>query len=134
MLTRVVIWINIVGFIGYGLFCFFVPEKAAAAMGFVLSNADAQIEISAMYGGVQLMIGLFCLLALRIEQIGLRSALTIMLMVYLGLVMGRIYGLFTVSGEVTIYTQGATSFELLMCLLLAYCLFRFEKSEDPSSS
>jgi len=130
MLAPILIWLNIVGFVGYGLFCFFLPEKAAAAMGFVLSNADAQIEISAMYGGVQLMIGLFCLLALRIEKIGIRSALTIMLMVYLGLVLGRVYGFLTVAGEVTIYTQGATSFEVLMLLLLSYSLFEEVKSKN----
>ncbi|MBL4681425.1 MAG: DUF4345 family protein [Pseudomonadales bacterium] len=130
MLAPILIWINIVGFVGYGIFCFFLPEKAAAAMGFVLSNADAEIEISAMYGGVQLMIGLFCMLALRIEKIGIRSALTIMLMIYLGLVLGRVYGFLTVAGEVTFYTQGATSFEVFMLLLLSYSLFEEVKSKN----
>ena len=130
MLAPILIWINIVGFVGYGIFCFFLPEKAAAAMGFVLSNADAEIEISAVYGGVQLMIGLFCMLALRIEKIGIRSALTIMLMIYLGLVLGRVYGFLTVAGEVTFYTQGATSFEVFMLLLLSYSLFEEVKSKN----
>jgi len=127
MLALILIWINAIGFVAYGLFCFFVPETAAAAMGFGLSNADAQIEISAMYGGVQIMIGLFCLTALRIEQIGMMAALTIMSMVYLGLVLGRFYGLLTVTGDVTIYTQGATSFEVLMLLLLAFSISKNRK-------
>lgn len=130
MLATILVWINIIGFFGYGLFCFFIPEKAATAMGFVLSNADAKIEISAMYGGVQIMIGLFCLVSLRVPSLGLRPALTILSLVYGGLVLGRLYGLLTVVGDVTIYTIGATTSEAIMFLLLSYTLSRFNEQDD----
>ncbi|MFT7685585.1 MAG: hypothetical protein ACI9FB_000928 [Candidatus Azotimanducaceae bacterium] len=122
MLTRIILWINIVGFISYGLFCFFFPQTAASAMGYTLSNADALIEISAMYGGVQIMIGFFCVLSLRADtEAGRGSALMIMLLVYAGLVAGRFFGLLTSSGEVGSFTIGATSFEIFMLVTLAYC-------------
>jgi len=125
MLTPILLWVNIVGFTTYGLFCFFAPHTAAAAMGYSLSNADAVIEISAMYGGVQIMIGLYCLLSLHsATKAGKASALKVMLMVYGGLVAGRIFGLLTTNGEVGAYTMGATSFEVIMLLALAYCYAR----------
>ncbi|MFT5211077.1 MAG: nitrate reductase gamma subunit [Flavobacterium sp.] len=125
MLTTILLWINIVGFVAYGLFCFFFPHSAAAAMGYTLSNADAVIEISAMYGGVQIMIGLYCLLLLRsATEAANASALKVMLMVYGGLVAGRFFGLLTSNGDVGVYTEGATSFEVMMFIALAYCCIR----------
>ena len=58
MLGQFVLWINAIAFIFYGLQCYFMPNLPADLIGFTLTNADAKIEIMAMYGGLQTAVGL----------------------------------------------------------------------------
>ena len=127
MLITMLLWLNGVAFIGFGLACFFVPTMPADLIGYTLSTADADIEVRAMYGGVQTAIGIFTLLGALKVKFRQASLIEIML-VYQGLAIGRIYGLLMTTGEATGYTYGAGSFEALMAMLTIYCVVTFKNS------
>jgi hypothetical protein len=124
MFVTIILWISAFAFISYGLVCFFVPDIPASAIGYSLTNADSAIEIIAMYGGVQIAIGLFSLLGARVETLRY-SSLTALMLIYSGLAIGRLYGLVQVAGVATSYTYGAGAFEVVMAVLSAGCLYRY---------
>ena len=64
MLGKAVLGISTLIFVGYGLVSLVSPAIPAGLAGLVLSNGDAYTEIGAMYGGLQIGVGLFCAMAL----------------------------------------------------------------------
>ncbi len=127
--------INGFGFLGFGLFCLFVPGFPAELVGFGLSGADATIEIRAQYGGLFTIIGVFGLLGLQMPAYRASSVLLLML-VYCGLGTGRFVGLALDTADTgpTQYTYYAAAFELLMSLLLAYLVFTGRHQPAPATS
>ncbi|MBV1876152.1 MAG: DUF4345 domain-containing protein [Pseudomonadales bacterium] len=132
MLPLVILWVNGIAFIGFGVACFFDPTITAKLVGYGLNNADSVIEVRAMYGGVQTILGVFMVLG-ACSAAYKEAALLFVALVYSGLVIGRLYGLLmlatvtetmtetsigSVAEEIltspTIYTFSAASFEGFM--------------------
>jgi uncharacterized protein DUF4345 len=121
MLGRVLLWVSALVFIAYGLACLYSPLLPAGYAGLTLSNGDAYAEMGAMYGGLQLGFGVFCLMgALRMDFRG--PALTALVLLVGGLAVSRLY--FTATGDEPVagYTYGALVFEWLTAGLAALAL------------
>ncbi len=121
MLGKVILWIVAVSFIGYGVYCFFSPDAPAQFAGLSILNGDGYADVTAMYGGLQIGIGLFALLGALLPQ-HYRGALTATALLVGGLAVGRLYG--TISGQdaVTFYTYGALLFEFVTALMAGIAL------------
>jgi len=116
MLSKIVLWIAAIGFTPYGFLCLFDPSTATDYAGLSMTNGDAFVEISAMYGGLQAGLGLLCLLG-ALKPNFTRTGLTAVAFVIGGLVIGRSVGFFVGSDPVTSYTYGALVFEWLLTTL-----------------
>ena len=76
----------------YGLACLFVPAIVAQYSGIVLPDASARTEVVAMYGGLQMAMGvLFTYCAVRPAH--LRVGLVSMVVLVGGLAMARAFGI-----------------------------------------
>lgn len=121
-MSVLLLWINGLGFISFGLLGLVSPDTTVNLIGLELLGADAKIEIFAQYGGLFIAIGSFGLLGALRESMQ-RSSLLLMLMVYVGLGGGRLIGLLVVEGAAGSYTYGAMAFEFLMVALIGLALY-----------
>lgn len=112
MLANIILWATGLIFTAYGLACFFDPSLAANYAGLAITNTDARIEMSAMYGGVQIAVGVFSVMA-ALNKVPRAAALLLLTLVFGGLVIGRAYGLLNGSEGAGVYTYGALAFELI---------------------
>lgn len=121
MLGKVILWISAFAFIGYGLACLFAPSLPTSYAGLAMTTGDAYAEIGAMYGGLQIGFGVFCLLgAMRNEYF--RPALTSVLLLVGGLALARLYSSATSIDPVASYTHGALVFEFAIATLAGLAL------------
>ena len=121
-MAAALLWLNGLGFLGFGLVCLIAPDIPANLIGFDLLGVDAVIEIRAQYGGLFTAIGAFGLWgALKAPMQSVSVWLT--LLVYAGLGGGRLLGLILEGGTAGHYTYGAVVFELIMVVLLGIALY-----------
>jgi len=128
--------------IPWGLYCLFVPQAWSGQVipgmeVFTLDTATARTEVRAMYGGLQLAIGLFTLIAIfkREHQ---ASALLFLTLALSGLALSRMYGLmidgnspvFHFSTVVTPETYNSIGFSMyeFPSMLFAWILFATKKN------
>ncbi|MEE3327699.1 MAG: DUF4345 family protein [Myxococcota bacterium] len=113
-------------FTPYGFLCLFSPQSVADYTGMVLPNASALNEVAAMYGGLQIGLGLiFIVLALRKQTLAMGL---IILMSLLGaLALGRLYGLFAYGFST--YNVLAVIFEAVSAGLAMAALKQFREEE-----
>ena len=81
MTIRVFLWLSALGWLPYGLFCFFRPGYLAGAAGVAASTVTGTIELRAMYGGLQAAIGVLSLMAALRPQLR-PAALTALLFLF----------------------------------------------------
>ena len=111
MLTQVFLATNSLFWLPWGLINLIWPESWAGGVipnmdVYDLSNAVARIEVRAMYGGLQMAIGIFALVgALRPKHRD--SAFLFFLLALTGLALCRLAGML-VEGESTYLSFGAT--------------------------
>ncbi len=133
--------INAVVWIPYALVCTANPQILQAMGVFSLSSWVETVEVRAMYGGAQLAIGLFAVVALLKPQLHAASAVLFMTMLFAGLASVRFAGLvfdesavlFSLSTkmEASSYNSGALwFFEIPMCLFGLFLLSRGIASAD----
>lgn len=111
ILGKTVLWISILTFTTYGLVGFFFPQIPADFGSLGLLNGDGIAEIAATYGGLQIGIGLFCLLA-ALNADFYRSGLALLAIAIGFLGLARFYTFIVIPDPVTGYTYGAIIYEL----------------------
>ena len=116
LLGKSVLGLSTVVLIGYGLVSLISPAIPAGYAGLVLSNGDAFAEIGAMYGGLQIGVGLFCALAL-LKPDFYRSGLTLLVLVSGALALARLISFLIAPDPVTGYTYGALGYEFVTTML-----------------
>jgi cytochrome c biogenesis protein CcdA len=67
-LNSIVIAIAGLGFVGFGASCLFWPDAVLSGVGIVTTSTEAQVEIRAMYGGLELGLGLLLLNCFKPER------------------------------------------------------------------
>lgn len=127
MLTKIVLWLTAIALGVYGIACFLDAGLAAGYAGFELMNDDARSEMIAMYGGVQIAIGGFCLLAIfKAEH--QHSALCLLMFVFGGLASGRAFGLLQGAATASEYSYGALVYETISLALVVAALITFRRN------
>lgn len=110
-------------FIAYGVACALDPNLPARLAGLRIASGDGYAEMSAMYGGLQVGVGLFCALgALRGR---LRQPALLLLLLAIGpLAVLRAVGVLRTEDVVSVYSWGALGFEAAVTLIAALLLRR----------
>lgn len=111
MANRIFLIVSVAIWIPYGLYCFFDPASLHTAAGLAATGATGSTELRAMYGGLQIAIGLLALLALR-DATRVRSTLWCLAILIAGIGIARVLGALMV-GDASSYTLGAAGFELV---------------------
>lgn len=126
-ITRVVLVANALVWLPYGLVCLLRPSTLADVAALGLASPTAIVEVQAMYGGLEIAIGVLALWgALRPRWA--EAAIWSLLVLYCGLVGGRGLGLIT-SGDRSAYNLGAIAFELTGALSAAWAYAGLRRSE-----
>ncbi len=109
MWVRVLLFFLAVGWIPYGVYCLFFPEFLSVAAGLEAAKPEGVTELRAMYGGVQIAVGLAALLGF-FRVVYLDKVLFVQLLVLGGLGSARLLGAIA-TGDWSGYTIGALIFE-----------------------
>ena len=108
-------------FAGYGLVCLFVPATLADLTGMGLASEVAEVEVRAMYGGLQFAVGALALAAALRPELE-RTALITFCFLFAGLAGGRLFGI-VLASDAGSYNLAACAFELAS-LALSFVLLR----------
>lgn len=112
MWIRVFLLVMALGWMPYGVFCLIFPEALVGIAGVEAKHASAVTELRAMYGGLQVAVGLSALLGF-FHVLSFDKALLIQLVAVGGLASGRSIGA-VVTGDGSFYTVGALAVEWLI--------------------
>lgn len=118
MWVRIFLFVLAVAWTPYGFYCLFFPEALSAFAGLEASSATALTELRAMYGGVQIAVGLSALLGF-FRAVYVDKVLFTQLVVVSGLATARLLAAL-VAGDWSGYTVGALIFEwttVLLCVM-----------------
>ncbi len=113
-LARIVLGFTGVAFAGYGLACLLSPSLPADYAGFELHGPSGATEIAAMYGGLQLAVGILCLRAAA-NPANVMLGLTVVVTLVGGLAVGRAFGLMMYGPSD--YNLAALAYEVLTAVL-----------------
>jgi hypothetical protein len=110
MAARIFLGVSALVWILYGLFCLANPSFLEGAAGVAASSATGTVELRAMYGGLQVAIGVLCVLGYT-SAAWCHNVLTTLGILTAGLGLGRLAGV-VLGGGLSSYTTGALAFEL----------------------
>jgi uncharacterized membrane protein HdeD (DUF308 family) len=116
MIARVFLAFQAILFIPYGLYCLLQPQMLADSAGLAATTITGTIELQAMYGGLQISVGVLCALAVFRSQLR-RTALIALLFIFAGLAPVRV-ALGLTQGDFSFYTYFAMIFEALSLVFL----------------
>ncbi len=129
MLGKTILGVSALILSSYGVVCLISPTTPAGYAGLIISNGDGFAEIGAMYGGLQIGLGLFFLLALLKPEF-YRSGLMILFLGIGSLALARLASLLMTEQVITAYTYGALSYEIATACIAAIALMR--TPNDPT--
>ena len=109
MLARLFLALSAALWLLYGAYCLLVPGSLVEAAGVVATTATATTELRAMYGGLQIAIGVLALLGCLRGSLT-RTALIALATLAAGLGSARLFGLWLDGGYAS-YTGIALGFE-----------------------
>lgn len=92
LLARIILSITAAVWICYGGWLLVNPTGLRYA-GFALDHWSTIVEVQAMYGAVEIMLGVFALLGVLKPRRYMHSALLLWFFIYTALVVGRIIGI-----------------------------------------
>ena len=108
---------------GFGLAYLVKPHELANLSGMLLMAPAAITDVRAYYGGLQMGLGMFLLLACRQVEL-LRGALTLLVLLYCALALARLGGLWLDGGLQQTFNLVALLFELVSAVLAMLLLRR----------
>ena len=121
LLARIVLLLQIAALAGLGLAYFIQPETMASYSGALLMSNAAVTEVRAYYGGLQLGLAAYLLLALLRGEL-LRPALTLLVLLYAVLALARIAGLWLDGGAQQTFNLYALLLEVVSAGLAWWAL------------
>ncbi|WP_447589061.1 DUF4345 domain-containing protein [Aquipseudomonas campi] len=112
LLARIVLIVQAVFLAVAGLAYFIWPQEMANLSGMLLMEPAAITDVRAYYGALQIALALYLVLALlRVDL--LRPALTLLVLLYSALALGRIAGLYLDGGLQQTFNLYALLFEVV---------------------
>lgn len=122
MALRIFLGLEALVWLPYGLYCLTSPGSLADAAGVAATSPTGSAELRAMYGGLQVALGLLAGLALARPGL-VRPALVALLFAATGLALGRALGV-ALDGAPSAYTALALGFEAVTAAAAAALLAR----------
>ena len=122
MAERIFLIFSVVIWIPYGLYCLYDPAFLQEAAGVAATSDTGTTELRAMYGGLQVAIGLLALFALM-DATRVRSTLWCLAILIGGIGIARVLGAL-LAGDASSYTLGGVSFELVAATWATWLLAR----------
>jgi hypothetical protein len=104
-LGKVMLGITAMVWIGYGAWLL-VDPKGLAYTGFAFPHWSVTVEVVAMYGAFELVLGGFTLIALLRPREYMRPAMLLWALLYTALVLGRVYGILVWDGTFAVTFDG----------------------------
>ena len=140
LLGRIMLVVTVLIWTIYGAWLF-VDPKGLSYIGLDFTHWSVTVEVVAMYGGFEFMLGIFTLLGLIHPRRYMRPAMTLWALLYGGLVIGRLYGILMWGGSFAIdfgphglsgsYNPGALFvLELPSAMLFALALWQTRNNAD----
>lgn len=140
LLGRIMLVITTLVWIGYGAWLV-VDPKGLSYMGLEFNHWSVTVEVIAMYGTFEIMIGVFALLGVINPRRYMRPAMVLWALLYSGLVIGRIYGILAWDGSFDVtfgpgglpgsYNPGAMFvLELPSAILFALALWQTRNNSE----
>ena len=121
LFARIVLLIQIAALTGLGLAYFIRPEEMASFSGALLMGNAAVTEVRAYYGGLQLGLAAYLVMALlRLDL--LRPALLLLVLLYSVLALARFAGLWLDGGAQQTFNLYALLLEVLSAALAWWAL------------
>ena len=121
LFARIVLSIQIVALTALGLAYFIRPEEMASFSGALLMGSAAVTEVRAYYGGLQLGLAAYLVMALlRLDL--LRPALLLLVLLYSVLALARFAGLWLDGGAQQTFNLYALLLEVLSAALAWWAL------------
>ena len=128
MIARVFLGLMALMFSPYGLYCLVDPGMLAGAAGVSATSVTGEIELRAMYGGLQVAVGAMCLMGLIRKPLE-NAALLALLFIFAGLAVVRV-SLGLTRGDFSGYTVFAMSFEAACLVFLVWYLLLRKPASD----
>ena len=97
LFARILLAVQAIAFVGLGLAYFTRPEQMANLSGMFLMAPAAITDVRAWYGGLQLGLAAYLLMAMSRVDLA-RAALTLMVLLFSALALARIGGLWLDGG------------------------------------
>lgn len=113
----------------YGLYLLFAPEALEGIAGVAAMHGAGTTELRAMYGGLQVAIGLLYVGALVRERFVV-PVLNFTVVLCGGLLTGRVIGVLSEAGALDAYNMGSLSFEAALGASAAWLAARSTASSD----
>jgi hypothetical protein len=130
MAARIFLGLSALVWLPYGLYCFFQPGSLAEGAGVAATSTAGSIELQAMYGGLQVGIGVLCALGVFRPALE-RPALLALLFLAGGLAVARL-GAVTAAGALDGYNGFALGFEWATVALCGWLVSRGVPAPAPA--
>jgi hypothetical protein len=121
--TQIFLCFQALALIGLGLAYFIRPHEMTNLSGMLLMAQAAITDVRAYYGGLQMGLGVFLLLACRQPELS-RAALLLLVLIYSALALARIGGLWLDGGFEQTFNLTALLIELVSAALAFWLLRR----------
>jgi hypothetical protein len=122
-ITQLFLVFQALALIGLGLAYFIRPHEMTNLSGMLLMAQAAITDVRAYYGGLQIGLGTFLLLACRQTDL-IRAALILLVLIYSALALARIGGLWLDGGFEQTFNLTALLIELVSAALAMWLLRR----------
>jgi hypothetical protein len=123
-LARALLIFNGVFFAIYGAICFIDPNTTANLVGFSLGYTSGPVEVMAMYGGLQLAVGIY-LTAKAKDTVSAQQGLEVLAVLMGGLGIARLIGL--IIYPLDSYNVSVVCYEIVACTITIYARGRLLK-------
>lgn len=124
-LARFVLIFTGISFLGYGLYCWAVPDTIGNFTALGMGATSARTEVIAMYGGLQTGTGVFFLLA-GWQRDWVWPGISALVLIMGGLALARGFGM-GVLGP-TGYNEGAALYESLTAMIGIIAMLRLPRT------
>jgi hypothetical protein len=121
--TRIYLALQALALIALGLAYFSHPEEMSNLSGMLLMAPAAVTDVRAYYGGLQIGLGIYLLLACRLVELQ-RATLMLAVLLYSALALARIAGLWLDGGLQQTFNLIALLFECVSAALAFWLLRR----------
>lgn len=122
--ARIFLVVQVLLLAGFGIAYFLRPQEMGAVSGMLLMESAAVTDVRAYYGALQIGLAVFLGLALARHELT-RPALTLLLVLYSSLALGRIAGLWLDGGAQQTFNLWAILFAVVSALLAGWALRRW---------